>query len=228
MNTFLYLFYFLLSVHGDSPMKQESVTFINPIQYSDSSAVNDSSTFYITYYKDYILYELPKTLNRNSAVNPGHSVVYEYAISKKDVAEGYVLQSLTDTHFVKRDIKTFLNGRANNLLQSDSLIKYCTKNSIIKKSGSNWVYHYAFPVPGIDSVYLSVEKKRNVYNYSFAPTLDSAYSGKVFKICFLASKFVGANADYLNRFLETSLTIQNVPITSKEEKIALFRRIFHE
>jgi len=186
--------------------------------------------FYVSYFKQYVLYELPyhKTHEINNEL-VYDSVKFEYFIlnSKRDY--GYLIKSENDSfsHFnIRKD--SILNTRAYfyfDTLKKEDLFREMTmkKEDKISVGKEKEIHKYIFDHYFYDSAYFYFDKSLKQIKFSFSKSLDSTYDSKLYKMqMFIKHNKSQDTISALKDFYINSFEIIKEPVSEEVKK--LFKR----
>lgn len=174
--------------------------------------------FFISYYGQYLLYELPyhKTYEINNELIYD-SVKYEFFICDHDTKAGYLLKNISDSLKMKIKGDSILRTRAyyGSADMTDAFaelkIKTLDKLSIIN---TITIYKYTFDNNFYDSAYFYYCKDLTGIEFSFSRSLDSIYNSKLCKIQLFIKKDSSVTSPELKDFFINSFEIRKAPVTN--------------
>ena len=226
----LYLFLMVsISCNIKSKIQQISFTFSSPRVVKDGKGIKDEIKFYITYFENYTVYELP--VRETSSIDNFliyDTINYEYFIIVNKINKGYLLKNLKDQKRFPIDVDSLLKERCFNGGKGDYDIfqnLVLNKKKEIEKTIDTKLVKYSFSKSIIDSAYLYFDKNLLEIPFSLSKSLNLEYSSKLVKIkYFLKHENVGKNEDVENDFFVTYLEIKKAHRSNEKEIINLIKR----
>ncbi len=208
------------------------VTTRSPDRIVDNRGETFVHDFYISYYGQYLLYELPyhKTYEINNEVIYD-SVKYEFFICNHDTKAGYLLKNIGDSLKIKIKGDSILRTRAyyGSGDMTDAFaelkIKALDKLRIIN---AETIYKYTFDNNFYDSAYFYYCKDLTDIEFSFSRLLDSMYNSKLCKIQLFIKKDSSITSPELKGFFINSFEIRKTPVTNEGEIKNLFDKFIQD
>ncbi len=187
--------------------------------------VND---FYISYFGQYLLYELPyhKTYEINNKLIYD-SLKYEYFVYNTNNKFGYSLKNSGDSFKIKINADSILQTRAyGGTWDMGDIFKELEIKTFNKYSSghSKITCRYTFNNIFYDSANFYYDKDIKDIKFSLSKSLDSANNSKLYKIEMFLRKDRAATALNLKDFYINSIEIKKVPVVNENELKKLFQR----
>ncbi len=198
-----------------------------PVTIEDGQPKTSVITFYINYFTDCMVYELPyhKTFEIDNRLIYD-SVKYEYLICNKSGSAGCLFKSLSDSSFTRVNSDSVLKLRAYGQFHDMvDVFKEVKPLSIQSKTGSGEIviWRYLFHHYFYDSAYLCYNATLKDIPFSFSPTLDSVNNSKLVQIQFFIKHEQPDTNIELRDFFINSFEIKDERITEIEEKTQLIK-----
>lgn len=202
----------------------------SPDRIIDNHGESFIHDFYISYYDQFIIYELPyhKTHEIDNKLIYD-SLKYEFFICNSKNKQGYLLKNSTDS-FNKRMIGDSIltsrayGGEAAGVDFSSTKIKTISKIN----NSSILIYKYVFDNEYYDSAYFHYNKELKDIKFSLDKSLDSSNNSKLFKIEFFIKHDSAAASLNLKDFYINRFEIKKVPSANEQGLRDLFERFIKD
>jgi len=184
--------------------------------------------FYVSYYRQYMIYELPyhKTFEINNRLIYD-SIKYQFFIcnTKKN---GYLIKSPVDT-FTRRiigDSILLANAYGGSGWDTLDIFRELKISNITKLSGNDKkiIYKYTFQNEFYDSAYFYYNRDLKDIKFSFSKKLDAANNSKLNKVELFLKHDANNTPPQLKDFYVNSLEIAKAPGENEQELKNLFER----
>lgn len=204
---------------------------IGNIFYNNEAFMNNID-FYISYHKQYSIYEFP--YHKQKEVNGKliyDSVKYNFLVLNNSTRKGYYLKNATDS------FKTIVN--ADSVIQKKMLNGYDFYNAIKNKDSvimindttsakdvKSQIIRYRFLNNSIsDSIIYYYDSSFNDISFSFSPYLDSLYNKKLYKIELFHKYNPKTTPIELRNLYKNHFKIIRIPVFEQSELMLLFKKM---
>lgn len=209
---------------GKQNMSRVKISFHYPQKITDTYSDIMITDFFISYYKNYILYELPYHVTQEvDNVLIYDSVKYEFLVKKKDSDFGYKLKSLSDPLDSIMKIDSPWIKRLPPAMDLHDLFKVLKVKS--ERVLNRQLDAYYFEDNWYDSAYFYYGKPMPGVEYSLSPELERSHRMKLYKTLLFSRKDTSAGTQNLTNFHITSWEIQQVPIPDERALLNVFNRV---
>jgi hypothetical protein len=186
--------------------------------------------FYISYYKQYAIFELPyHVISEIDNVLIYDSTKYDYFVCSLNNKTGYLLKTPADSFGKKIKGDSILKDRAYGGGGTDSFrLEGLTIKSVKKlNNDSSIVYRYLYNDNSFyDSAYLHLDKNLKEISFSFDKSLDSINDSKLSKIQLFLKHDDSQGNPNLKDFYINSFEIAKTPVENNIK--TLFERFIQD
>jgi hypothetical protein len=208
------------------------VSYISPDRVINNKGESFIYDFYISYYRQYRLYELPyhKTLEIDNRLIYD-STKFDFFIYNTTNKFGYLLKGPTDSFKVKMSSDSILKLRAlGGTWDIADFFKEVKNKSLCKLTDINEseVYRYIFENEFYDSAYFYYKKDLKNIEFSISKTLDSSYDSKLYRVQHFIKHNGASITPALKDFYINSIEFDKKPAANENEIKALFERFIKE
>jgi hypothetical protein len=207
-----------------------AVNMVNSVY--DGKGYFNNIDFYINYYKNYSIYEIP--YHQQYQLNDKllyDSVKYNYIIFNNSTKSGYFLKSSTDsfTNRINADSmiqeKMFHGYDFYTAIKNKDSAAIMSHHTTASKFVNKEVVKYRLPNnPFSDSIIYCYDKSYNDIPFSFSPYLDSVYGKKLQKIEIFQKYDPKETPVDLRIYYKNHFTIIKMPAVDKSDMVDLFEK----
>lgn len=214
----------------DDEVRRISVLTKIPDNIVNGHGVFIEIKFYISYFKQYIIYELPyhKTYDINNKMIYD-SVKYEYFVCNSDNNLGYLIKNLTDSFEKKIIWDSTLKSRAyGGSIDSFNFreIKIKTINKL--NHSAALIYRYIFDNYFYDSAYFHYDPRLKGIKFSIDKKLDSINNSKLVKAELFLKHDSLTKIDNIKEFYISSIELSEISGPELKQIKFLFDRFIKD
>lgn len=239
MVRFFFLFLIVSSTNSCSSKITNSNERINrilistriPVKAFNNEGFVDIIDFYLNYYKDYIVYELPYHKTFEIDGRPIYdSVKYDFFVYKINDRFGYLLKNFDEPFTNRISSDSILKARAYGggvYENPDSFLEFKYEGkSVLKNANDEMIIKYTLNNDIADSIYFYFNSNLRKITFSLSRSMDSVYNSKLVKFeAFLKHDSNIIVSDRKNFFVSSIEMRKDVRTDSAEIKALILRYV---